>query len=376
MAAVAALLVVGLLGALALIEQRESSPAASTPPAIEDPAPAGSLGQFVWPAPARGYGTLDELITGFATEVLEWDTFDISDGVDESLQPQVFTISNAALETNLQFVAIPSPDGWGFVQIGNGGLEAGVLDPLDLVGIAVEFPVVPDVTSNSVAVRRSDGTTVNMTTASDRVELPDMKFAELVTVLVVGVDNEGQPITAIGGGFNINETAPPDTEVESEAPTDSRSSDQQANDVPVSTVRIVPTTCPPVTFEFGENASELGLTTTQGTSDRDNTGFQLSTDLSLFRLGPPAADQGPQDDQGVVGQLRATTQDGYETTVYPAAFTGPGPIVTFRFPADSAPNEPCATWSIGSQDPDRAPADLVVLVEGMQMSLAPNTPEN
>lgn len=226
-AAAAAFLVVGLLGALAWIDQSDSNPAAApTPPAVEDPAPSEPLGQFVWPAPARGYATLDDLVEGFAAEVLEWDAFEVSDGVDESLQPQVFTISNTALEVSLFVVAIPSPEGWGFVQIGN-GLQAGILGPLQTVGIAVDFPVSPDSTSNSVAIRRSDGTIENMTTTSNRVELPDTTLAQLVSVLVIGIDNEGQPITAVGGQFNTDGSAPPTIpEAESNGSTASTSADQ------------------------------------------------------------------------------------------------------------------------------------------------------
>lgn len=141
-------------------------------------------------------------------------------------------------------------------------------------------------------------------------------------------------------------------------------------DTPVSTVRIVPTTCPEVVFEFDEAASAIGLTTASGRSDRNNAGFQLSSDLFLFRQGAGTSDQDPVENPEVEGSLSVTTQDGYATTVYPAASGSPGPRVAFVFPATASPDDACSSWSIGSQDPDRPPADLVALVSGMTMTVA------
>lgn len=104
--------------------------------------------------------------------------------------------------------AAPSSNGWGFVDISAGDLTAAVEDNGEL---SVRFRTSPNVTTNSVSVLLSDGSVIDTTTTIARVELPGLGFEQLVSVLVIGRDADGNAITATGGRFNHDPAAPPPT---------------------------------------------------------------------------------------------------------------------------------------------------------------------
>ncbi len=226
--AAAVALVVGLVAALVFIDRDGpgSVSAPSTPPATVAPAPPVALGQFVWPAPPRGYATLHELIAAFTTEVLDWTSFNVDGSISNESQPQSFNLINPTIGANVAAIAVPSSDGWGFVQVG-AGLNATTADGK----VIVEFPRPTSVTSSSVTVRLSNGTTVDVTARSNSVEIPSITLGQLVSVLVVGHDVDGNAVSVTGGQFanDTPTTVPattaengllPATTVVAQAPTD------------------------------------------------------------------------------------------------------------------------------------------------------------
>jgi hypothetical protein len=206
LAAAVLLLVAGLAGALAIADRGrpESSTSSDSPTTTEVPTSAESLVQFVWPAPAGGYASLNELVGAFTTGVMRWTAFDLVGDVDGQQQPQAFTLTNSSLNAEIAAIAVPSPAGWGFVQIGE-GISASVGDDGNL---SLEFLTTEAVVSSLVTVRLADGTSIDKTVDTGRVELPDIRPEQLVSVLVVGDDAEGNAITAAGGQFNTD-AAPP-----------------------------------------------------------------------------------------------------------------------------------------------------------------------
>jgi hypothetical protein len=228
-AAAAVALIVSLLAALVFIDRGGSDPvsAPSIPSATVTPDPTVPPGQFVWPAPPRGYATLHELIGAFTTEVLDWTAFDVDGDVsNEGSQPHSFNLINTTFDANVAAIAVPSSDGWGFVQIG-AGLNAGITNG----HVIVEFPRPTSVSSSSVTVRLSDGTTIDTTATSDSVEIPEITLEQLATVLVVGHDVDGKAVSVTGGQFSTdtetvpstpaeNDTLPITTTFVTQAPTD------------------------------------------------------------------------------------------------------------------------------------------------------------
>jgi hypothetical protein len=122
LAAAVLLLVAGLAGALAIADRSgpESSTSSDSPTTTEAPTSPESLVQFVWPAPAGGYASLNELVGAFTTDVMRWTAFDLVGDVNDQQQPQAFTLTNTSLNAEITAIAVPSPTGWGFVQIGEG----------------------------------------------------------------------------------------------------------------------------------------------------------------------------------------------------------------------------------------------------------------
>ena len=226
-AAAAIAMVVGLVAALVFIDRGGAEPvsAPSVPQTTVATTPAVPLGQFVWPVPPRGYATVNELIEAFTAEVLDWSALDLGGDVNDKLQPQSLNLINGNFDANVPAIAAPSPDGWGFVQIG-AGLNGTITDGT----VIVEFSRLASVSSSSVTVRLSDGSTVDTTVTSDRVEVPGIEFEQLVSVLVVGYDRDGNAVTVDGGRFMPEAPVPPSTSTEnglvpgttvaSQAPTD------------------------------------------------------------------------------------------------------------------------------------------------------------
>jgi hypothetical protein len=207
-AAAAVLLVAGLVTALAWIDRGGSKHTSSSPPPLtEAPAPVSQLDRFVWPAPARSYATLNELVTAFSAEMLGWDAFELDGDLSEARQPQFVTISNTAVGVGVTAIAVPSPDGWGFVQIGQ-PVDA---KNIDTSGVMLTFPGVAGVASASVTVRLSDGTAVDTIADAGGVELPGVQLEQLVSALLIGRDANGQVIMASGGQFSSDPLVPTTT---------------------------------------------------------------------------------------------------------------------------------------------------------------------
>ncbi len=206
-AAVWVLLAVGVVGALIWVERNGSAPSATQPPSTTGAAEVhAAFGQFVWPAPPRNFATLNDLVGAFATEVLAWDTWEVVGNASESSEPQVFTLASSSPDASVALVAIPSPAGWGFVQIGE-PMSASAEQPGDLV---LTVPIGVNAESGSVVIRLSDGTTRESTDISGRVVFPGVRVVDLVSALAVGRDVNGRAIAAVGGAFR-DDSAPPAT---------------------------------------------------------------------------------------------------------------------------------------------------------------------
>ena len=201
------LLAVGVVGALVWVERNGPAPSAtpltSTTGAAASPA---SFGQFVWPAPPRDFATLDDLVGAFAVEVLAWDAWDVVGDVNATSQPQVFTLANSSSDASVALVAIPSPEGWGFVQIGE-PMSASAEQPGDVV---LTVPIGVGAESGSVVIRLSDGTTRESTNLTGQVVFSGVRVEDLVSALAVGRDANGRALTAVGGMFR-DDSAPPAT---------------------------------------------------------------------------------------------------------------------------------------------------------------------
>jgi hypothetical protein len=216
--AAAVALVVGLVGALGFINNGGSDTAngsetsvgsfapvaaSSIPTAVVSTSRVESVGPFVWPAPARGFTTLDELIEAFSSEVLDWPTVDI-DGDTTEAGPQGFALVNTTSGARVQMIAAPAPEGWGFVQVGS-GLEGASIDDGTVV---IKFAKAPAVTSSLVSVRLAGGEIQELTTASGEVHVPGIGLERLVSVLVVGRDDQGAVVSVVGGQFFTEGTHP------------------------------------------------------------------------------------------------------------------------------------------------------------------------
>lgn len=203
------LLVVGVVGTLVWVVGRNGPQPSATPsPSTSSAAPA-SFGQFVWPATDRSYASVGDLVTGFTVEVLGWDESEWKVGTDaltDTSVPQAFRLVNASVGSDLAMIAVPSPQGWGFVQIGEGlGASAG-----EAGAIVLTWPTVAGATSSAVSIRLADGSSLEATTDSGRVEVPGATLDDLVSALVVIRDATGRVLTAVGAGFS-NSMAPPAT---------------------------------------------------------------------------------------------------------------------------------------------------------------------
>jgi hypothetical protein len=204
-AAVWVLVAVGVIGALVWVERRGTAPSATEPPSTTGTVDGGVVfGQFVWPAPPRNFGTLNDLVRAFVTEVLAWDTWEVVGDASESSDPQVFSLASSSPDATVALVAIPSPAGWGFVQIGE-PMSASAEQPGDVV---LTVPKVVGVESGSVVIRLSDGTTRESGDMSGRVVFPGVRVEDLVSALAVGRDADGRAITVVGGAFRDDSAAP------------------------------------------------------------------------------------------------------------------------------------------------------------------------
>ena len=204
LAAVAAVaLVVSLVAALTLARGRSGlgdagAPAsASVPPATwfatssTDP-----LGSFVWPAPPRAFTSVDALAEAFAGEVLGWLGFTSDGGPADDQSPQGFDLVNPVTGARVQVIAVPSPDGWGFVQVGS-GLVASIVDG----AVLIQFPKSSAVATSTISVRLLPGEVRETSTDQAHVEVQGIDLEDLVSVLVVGRDADDDVVSVSGGQF-------------------------------------------------------------------------------------------------------------------------------------------------------------------------------
>jgi hypothetical protein len=213
-AVVAPVLTLAAIGAWAVIERDGSSTqvvaavgADQTRGSEANPG-AASLGEFVWPAPPRDFQDLDELTDRFAAEVLGWQSDRVRrDGGNDERGPQSFTLVNLDTGWELHVVAVPTVEGWGFVQIGDVGVSIG---EAAADGFAIRFHRPADATASAVEVRYLDGTVTSETTAASEFPLPLGRSPQsVVSVLITHADDTGTVITASGGWFNSSGVTPP-----------------------------------------------------------------------------------------------------------------------------------------------------------------------
>lgn len=203
-AAAAVVLVLSLVAALTFsrgrsgLEDEADAPGnASVPPATwfvttsSDP-----LGSFVWPSPPRAFASVDALAEAFTIEVLEWSGFTSDGGPVDDQSPQGFDLVNPATGASVQVIAVPSPDGWGFVQVGR-GLVASLVDR----AVLLQFPKSSAVATSTISVRLISGELRETSTDQDHVDVQGIDLEDLVSVLVVGRDVDGDVVSVNGGQF-------------------------------------------------------------------------------------------------------------------------------------------------------------------------------
>ncbi|MCP3937574.1 MAG: hypothetical protein GY708_19650, partial [Actinomycetia bacterium] len=122
--AVATVIVCMLLvgGAWAALEGRASTvetvTGAGQPTLVEGVA----MGEFVWPAPQRGFESADQLARAFLTEVLDWADGTAAPSPDAPADvngPTWLQLARPTAGIVIEALAVPSEHGWGFIQIGN-----------------------------------------------------------------------------------------------------------------------------------------------------------------------------------------------------------------------------------------------------------------
>ena len=175
-----------------------------TTPSAEATAPRG----FVWPAPPRDFGDLEELTDGLIEEVLGWPRDRVrQDGGSDEVASQSFTLVNLDTNRELHVVAVPSAQGWGFVEIGDPGATIGEGAG---GGFAIKFQIPPGTATSTVEVRYLDGTITSETTTQSEIPLPDDRAPQTVaSVLTVHADANGTVITISSGQFNGADELPP-----------------------------------------------------------------------------------------------------------------------------------------------------------------------
>ena len=209
------LVAVGALGAWSLLSSSEPEQIVA---AGQDSGRSGqaesvagiSLGEFVWPAPARDFDSLEALTEGFITEVLGWDPADVRRSVGGAgTGPQSFSIANPGVNGDLRLVAVPSPTGWGFVQIGDGGLALEVGEDRS----EIQFSRPRSADSSTVEVRFSDGSIDAQTTDGSSVLLPTDQTPEAVLSVLITFRTGDEVVGAVGGQFNVDGFEEPATEL-------------------------------------------------------------------------------------------------------------------------------------------------------------------
>ena len=110
------------------------------------------------------------------------------------MTPQSFTLVNLVTNREVHLLAIPSPDGWGFIQIGDGSHSVGEA-PGDGFAIRFESPV--GALTSTVEVRYADGTVATATSTSSMHLLGSGRGPEsVVSVQITHAHDAGAVITA------------------------------------------------------------------------------------------------------------------------------------------------------------------------------------
>lgn len=200
--AACAVLVVGLAVA---VRDRTPAPLDGAAEGAAAPSVPRELGEFVWPAPAQDLASVEELVAAFAGEVLGWDTFDLEGDITGESQPQFVTLRHRELGVAVTGLAVPSPEGWGFVQVGS-QMSAGLHEP---AGVALDYSLGTEVVEVSVTVRLANGTVRTLEGGATQTVVSDTAIDELVTVLIVGSDATGRVVAVVGGQFGADDVISP-----------------------------------------------------------------------------------------------------------------------------------------------------------------------
>ncbi len=263
---------------------------APTPPPEQAPAiteTATDLGPFVWPAPPRDFATADELAMAFIQEVVQADQWTVAGAaLGVANQPASVTLSNGT--TDVDAFAVPSSQGWGFVQI-DGSNMAVEVDPPRLT-----FRGDPNAASYDIEVRLADGRLVRQSgTATDLRLPPDMQPGGVLSALVLHLDADGVVIDVSGGQFDDRDIEPP-APTSTSVPTEDSAPSQSAADA--ARYGIVPALAAlPTEIRVAQVAEAFGTTRIESPE-----GTWLLSQLSLdgipsrdgCRLGDPGGTEG------------------------------------------------------------------------------------
>ncbi len=178
-----------------------------------------AMGEFVWPAPQRGFESADQLARAFLTEVLDWADGTAAPSPDAPADvngPTWLQLARPTASIVIEALAVPSEHGWGFIQIGNDTMTIRQDSP-ETGRLWFTPPPLTTVTNTSV---RYATTSIEITTDQDLVELPESPaWYEVTSVLVVHRNDEDEVIGVAGrqlAGQDVEQapalttTVPPD----------------------------------------------------------------------------------------------------------------------------------------------------------------------
>lgn len=163
--------------------------------------PSITLGtDFIWPEPSNPADP-ETLVRRFAEEILGWDQPVITPDPDAS--PQGLTWINISDDQGheVDVLAVPTPDGWGLVQIGDpSGISSA---PLGYASINPNLDLGATTVVIHAAVR--DGSTLawraDLTTKPGIIELTGPQMGDIRTLLITYEDENGRVIAVNGGQY-------------------------------------------------------------------------------------------------------------------------------------------------------------------------------
>ncbi|MCB0968461.1 MAG: LytR C-terminal domain-containing protein [Ilumatobacter sp.] len=227
------LLIGGLVAVLAWTGREQPSslaPPLTSPPGTQlgDSTPTtlvSGVELFVWPGPDRSFATVGELVGAFVDTQLGWTAYDLVGDTDDQQQPQSFTLQNGDLGADVPVIAVPSPNGWGFVQVGDHEMSISVGPSVDGGAPVLTFVPIDGAVTHSITALLTHGGSLTFESATSPVEIPVEPNIGVASVLVLGQDAAGVVIGATGGQFLIADdvaepapTAPPTTAADTTAP--------------------------------------------------------------------------------------------------------------------------------------------------------------